>query len=107
MNKADIIRMAREADAAHDLVTVTPFLERFAHLVADALRDEMWERAMKLVAEAVAVEREECAKLAKEHAADCKVGGSLYPMLGVHNSKHAATACDHIAHLISEREILK
>lgn len=34
MTRDDIIRMAREADAAHDEVVVTPFLERFAALVA-------------------------------------------------------------------------
>ena len=40
MDKEDIIRMAREADAVHDLVAVTPFLERFAALVAAAEREE-------------------------------------------------------------------
>ena len=39
MNKEDIIRMAREADACHDNVQVTPFLERFAALVAAAERE--------------------------------------------------------------------
>jgi len=34
MTKDDIIKLSLEADAAHDLVTVTPFLERFANLVA-------------------------------------------------------------------------
>lgn len=34
MKREDIIRMAREADAEHDDVRVTPFLERFAALVA-------------------------------------------------------------------------
>ena len=65
--------------------------EKFVHYLA---------AFAKLVAEA---EREACAKVAKEHAAEYKVGGSLYPMLGMHNSNHAATASDHIAHLISER----
>jgi hypothetical protein len=60
------------------------YLEAFANLVATA-------------------EREACAKVAKENAAEYKVGGSLYPMLGMHNSNYAATASDHIAHLISER----
>lgn len=40
--------------------------ERFAALVASAerkaLRDEMWDKAMKLVHEATLLEREECAK---------------------------------------------
>lgn len=39
MNQEDVIRMAREADAAHDDVVITPFLERFAALVAAAERD--------------------------------------------------------------------
>ena len=39
MKREDIIRMAREADAAHDAVPVTPFLERFAALVAAAVRE--------------------------------------------------------------------
>ena len=39
MTKEDIIRMAREADAEHDDVRVTPFLERFAALVAAAERE--------------------------------------------------------------------
>jgi hypothetical protein len=61
-----MIRMAREAGAAYD-EGLTYFeesdLHRFATLVAAALRDEMWESAMKLVAEAVAAEREACAKV--------------------------------------------
>ena len=55
------------------------------------------EAFAKLVAER---ERETCAKLAKEHAAEYKVGGSLYLMLGMNKSNHAATASNHIAHLI-------
>ena len=39
MTRDEIIRMAREADAAHDEVVVTPFLERFASLVAEAERE--------------------------------------------------------------------
>lgn len=39
MKREDIIRMAREADAEHDDVRVTPFLERFAALVAAAERE--------------------------------------------------------------------
>jgi hypothetical protein len=42
---------------------VDELLTRFAALVAAALRDEMWEKSMKLVAEAVASEREACAKV--------------------------------------------
>lgn len=47
MRTEDIAQLAREADAAHDAVPVTPFLERFAALVA-------------------AAEREACAKLVEE-----------------------------------------
>ena len=39
MTRDEIISMAREADAAHDEVVVTPFLERFAALVAAAERE--------------------------------------------------------------------
>lgn len=39
MTRDDIIRMASEADAEHDDVRVTPFLERFAALVAAAERE--------------------------------------------------------------------
>jgi hypothetical protein len=46
------------------------FHERFAALVAAALRDEMWEKAMKLVADAVASEREACAKVCDAHTVD-------------------------------------
>jgi hypothetical protein len=85
-DKEAIIRMAREAGfygqypEAYNIVMI----ERFAALVA-------------------AAEREACAKVAKEHAAEYKVGGRLYTMLGMNTSKPAEAACDHIAHLISER----
>ena len=46
----NIIELAREADAAHDEVVITPFLERFAALVrAQALGeaaqkcDDLWQ----------------------------------------------------------------
>jgi len=89
MTKDDIILMADASGLSfygmgRDRDKFLHYLEAFANLVA-------------------AAEREACAKVAKEHAAEYKVGGSLYPMLGMHNSKHAATAGDHIAHLISER----
>ena len=36
----NIIELAKQADAAHDDVAITPFLERFAHLVrAQALEE--------------------------------------------------------------------
>ena len=39
MTRDEIIKLAREADAAHDDVQVTPFLERFAALVSAAERE--------------------------------------------------------------------
>ena len=39
MNREEIIKLAREADACHDNVQVTPFLERFAALVAEKERE--------------------------------------------------------------------
>lgn len=39
MTRNDITQLAREADAAHDHVVITPFLERFAALVAAAVRE--------------------------------------------------------------------
>ena len=90
MKQEDIIRMARESGMAGFDGTVHAMfqLERFAALVAAAERAD---------------EREACKKLAKEHAAEYKVGGRLYTMLGMNTSKPAEAACDHIAHLISER----
>jgi hypothetical protein len=68
MTRDDIITAASKAgfETKRDMIWVdtweiTPTLTRFAALVAAALRDEMWEKAMKLVAEAVASEREACA----------------------------------------------
>ena len=71
MTKDDIIRMAREvSDVTEDSHGRESFgfdyygLEAFANLVAaadrEALRDEIWEKAMKLVSEAVKYEREAC-----------------------------------------------
>lgn len=39
MTRDTIIKLAREADAAHDNVQVTPFLERFAALIAQQERE--------------------------------------------------------------------
>ena len=75
MTKDDVIRMACKADNIHincegylpdpDEESMEEFLVAFANLVAaaerKALRDEMWEKAMKLVSEAVKFEREACA----------------------------------------------
>jgi hypothetical protein len=76
MTKDDIIDMAKEADMYANSEwehSKNPKQwkqcrdEYFADLVADAereaLRDEMWNKAMKLVSEAVKYEREACAKL--------------------------------------------
>jgi hypothetical protein len=67
MSRDDIIRMARKAGytGLND-----PWLHTFAALVAAALRDEMWEKAMKLVAEAAAAERERLARLAESQEDD-------------------------------------
>lgn len=40
MTRDEIIKWAREADAAKDDAGITPFLERFAELVAAAEREE-------------------------------------------------------------------
>jgi hypothetical protein len=73
MKREDITLMAREAGVrfsdeegplmADHAEWQRQLFERFAALVAAALRDEMWEKSMKLVAEAVASEREACAAL--------------------------------------------
>jgi len=88
MTKNEIILMADASGLSYygmgkDRDKFLHYLEAFAKLVAER-------------------ERETCAKLAKEHAAEYKVGGSLYLKLGMNNSNHAATASNHIAHLISE-----
>ena len=49
MKREDIISMAREADAAHDEVVVTPFLERFSALVASAEREVCAQAAWDIV----------------------------------------------------------
>lgn len=75
MSRDDITNLARKAGGtditSHDWTSwvgtqSTEFLERFATLVASALRDEMWEKAMKLVAEAAAAEREACASMVED-----------------------------------------
>ena len=93
MTKDDIIRMAREAgferlgtyaSFGEDWVAFTESLEAFAALV-------------------VAAEREACLNLAKENAAKYKRGGYFYPLMNIHTTRAAATACDHVAHLIRAR----
>ena len=67
MNREDIIRMAREADACHDNVQVTPFLERFAALVAAHVRETEfkpdWNNYRQGLADGADEEREACAKV--------------------------------------------
>jgi hypothetical protein len=88
MTREDIIRWAHEASpdmtwyaAIDEPDQASPeelgFLQRFAALVAAALRDEMWEKAVKLVADAVASEREACAKVAKETVCDMHLGTGI------------------------------
>lgn len=65
MTRDDLSRIAQEADAAHDPVRVTPFLERFAALVAAAEREACAkvcsDRAMRCELEAIqAIENGEC-----------------------------------------------
>jgi hypothetical protein len=81
MNRDDIIRMAREAEAIGNTATI-PLLARFAALVAAADRDRMiadgWrqcavgQRTTQWCAEAERIraeEREECAKVCEETTA--------------------------------------
>ena len=64
---------------------------------------DLWSMTQMLVEEAVLAEREACKALAKEHAAEYKEGGRLYPMLNRDITKTAATACDHIVYIIGKR----
>ena len=50
-----------------------------------------------------AQQREECLNLAKEHAAKYKLGGFFYPLMNIHITGAAATACDHVVHHIRAR----
>ena len=61
MTREEVMEMAYESGMIAGYEGEPDLLERFAALVAAALRDEMWEKSMKLVAEAVASEREACA----------------------------------------------
>jgi hypothetical protein len=101
MTREDIIKMAREAGfftlTAEECVKKTGGV--FFGLCDDSVYDEL-ERFAALVAEA---EREACKKLSQEHAAEYRVGGRLYAPLGENYALCAATACDHIVHLIEER----
>lgn len=49
MKREEIIKLAMEADACHDNVQITPFLERFAALVADAEAKRIHDEGMVTV----------------------------------------------------------
>jgi hypothetical protein len=85
MTREDIIRMAREAELTGlvEAYTIGNF-ERFAALVAEA-------------------EREACKQIAKEHAAQYEEKGLYLTLLGREPAPIAASACNHIAHLIDQR----
>ena len=93
MNREDIIRWAREAEDYADTI----YEKGEYHPGWLEVRDQ---RFAALVA---AAERESCKKLAQEHAARYKVNGEFYKLLGENYAPCAATACDHIVHLIEER----
>jgi hypothetical protein len=59
MNRERVIELAREADACHDNVQVTPFLERFAALV-------------------VQHEREQCAKVCEQMSGPIETYNTAY-----------------------------
>jgi hypothetical protein len=119
MTREDIIRMAREAEklwVQHgDENDSNRFLEIFtalviAHREAQSIHScgpdcqkPLCVNRRREIAAAVEAEREACKKLAQEHAAEYRVGGRLYAPLGENYALCAATACDHIVHLIEER----
>ncbi len=96
MTREDIMHMAREAGVRMDYTfdsgttrwILHPSLIRFAALVAEAER---------------AAEREACKQIAKEQAAQYKVGGALQMAMEKYYAQAAASACGHIAHLIEQR----
>jgi hypothetical protein len=125
MTREDIIQMAREAGCgwAHNgtqpSLVGEEMLERFAALVAEAERERMTVNSIhscgpdcqkplcvnrrREIAEAVEAEREACKQIAKEQAAQYKVGGALQMVMEKYSAQAAASACGHIAHLIEQR----
>jgi hypothetical protein len=89
MTREDIIRMAREAG--------------FPDYAMGLASEDAWQKTERFAALVAAAEREACKKLAQEHAARYKVNGEFYKLLGENYAPCAATACDHIVHLIEER----
>lgn len=57
----------------------------------------------KFIALVAEVEREACKQIAKEQAAQYKVGGALQMAMEKYSAQTAASACGHIAHLIEQR----
>jgi hypothetical protein len=97
MTREDIIRMAFEAGfTADEFAWHDHMFDRFAALVAAAervkLRDEIWDKAMKLVGEAAKLEREACAKVCEQSAQN------YYPSI-----PEASGACTHLAAAIRAR----
>jgi hypothetical protein len=89
MTREDIIRMARQAG--------------FPDYAMGLASEDAWQKTELFAALVAAAEREACKKLAQEHAARYKVNGEFYKLLGENYAPCAATACDHIVHLIEER----
>jgi hypothetical protein len=88
MTQDEIIKMAWDSGACTHRITTWGFSLENLVIFADAI---------------AAKEREACAKLAEEYAAEYKEGGRLYPMLNGSITKTAASACDHIVYIIGKR----
>ena len=97
MTQDEIIEMAREAGLIH-------ILDEHAHEYGSGTFENTPYPELEAFAKLVAAkEREACAKLAEEYAAEYKEGGRLYPMLNGSITKTAASACDHVVYIIGER----
>ena len=104
MTQDEIIEMAREAGLYQDInVSFHQALRNFYDLAAAKEQKKWQDQTAVEIHEAVLEEREACAKLAKEYAAEYKEGGRLYPMLNGSVTKAVASACDHIVYIIGER----
>ncbi len=115
--------MAREAGVRMDYIfdsgttrwILQPGLMRFAALViahreAQSIhtcgpdcQKPLCVNRRREIAEAVEAEREACKQIAKEQAAQYKVGGALQMVMEKYSAQAAASACGHIAHLIEQR----
>ena len=91
-------------------MTQDEIIEMYMQVSKELCNDTEWCWAgvgepLQMFAKLVAAkEREACKALAKEHAAEYKEGGRLYPMLNGSITKTVASACDHIVYIIGERE---